>query len=53
MKKPNLTRRDLKFFLLGIAAVIAIDIVTDWEAHKKAFREGREDAAAGKAYQFE
>ena len=39
----NITKRDVKVFLLGMLAMVIIDIVTDWPAHVKAFKEGLRD----------
>lgn len=48
--KPTLhmvTKRDIKFFLLGIAAMLIIDFVWNWEENmrrgKDAYEQGQED----------
>lgn len=46
----KITKRDLFAFLLGMLAFFIIESVYDWEATKKAFREGFDRGAreAGK-----
>jgi len=36
----KITRRDIKFFVLGILTVFIIDLILDWEGAKKSFIEG-------------
>ena len=43
----KITRRDLKFFLLGILTVFLLETVLNWEDTKKAFKDGF-DAASNK-----
>lgn len=38
----KITKRDIKFFVLGILTVFIIDIIMDWEGAKKSFKEGFE-----------
>ncbi len=40
----KITKRDVKFFVLGILTVFIIDIIMDWEGVKKSFIEGFERA---------
>ncbi len=40
----KITKRDIKFFVLGILTVFIIDIIVDWEGVKKSFIEGFESA---------
>ena len=49
MKTPKITKRDIKFFLLGIATILAVDIAMNWESHKSSFIQGMEDASADAA----
>jgi hypothetical protein len=46
MKKPNINKRDIKFYLLGIATILVLDLTMNWESHKAAFMQGMEDASA-------
>ncbi len=43
-RMKGITKRDLRAFLLGMLAMFAIDMVTDWkdnvESFKKGFRDG-------------
>ena len=39
----NITKRDVKVFLLGMFVMLLIDIVTDWPAHARSFKEGLRD----------
>ncbi|WP_266204437.1 hypothetical protein [Pontibacter kalidii] len=45
MKKLNVTARDVKFFLLGVFTLFALEVAFNWEAHKQAFLEGYELAS--------
>lgn len=38
--KKRITKRDILFFVLGLFTMFAIEVVTNWDAHKKAFKEG-------------
>ncbi len=49
MNTPNITKRDIKCFLLGIATIYAVDIAVNWESHKTAFIQGVEDGSADAA----
>jgi hypothetical protein len=40
----KITKRDVKFFVLGILTVFIINIIMDWEGVKKSFIEGFEGA---------
>jgi hypothetical protein len=40
----KITKRDVKFFILGFLTFFLIEVVFKWEAHKKSFREGWNDA---------
>jgi hypothetical protein len=41
---PKITKRDMVFFVFGVLTFIVIELVSDWETHKKAFVNGWEDA---------
>ena len=43
----KVTRRDLKFFFLGVLTVFLLESVLNWEDTKKAFQDGF-DAASNK-----
>ncbi len=43
MKK--ISRRDIKFFLLGLFTMFAIEVATDWEVHVNAFNQGFKSVA--------
>lgn len=38
MKK--ITKRDIGFFVLGLLAMLLIDILVDWEGSVQAFKDG-------------
>ncbi len=38
MKK--ITKRDIVFFVLGLLAMLLIDILVDWEGSVQAFKDG-------------
>lgn len=40
MNKIGITKRDVKFFFLGILTLIIIDIVFNWPDAKKSFMDG-------------
>jgi hypothetical protein len=40
----KITKRDVKFFILGFLTFFLIEVVFNWEAHKKSFWEGVEAA---------
>ena len=40
----KITRRDIKFFLLGILTMFVIETLYDWEGTINAFMEGFNDA---------
>lgn len=40
MRKINITKRDIKFFFLGVLTIFIIDLVFNWQENKKAFIEG-------------
>jgi len=44
MKMPQITKRDIKFFLFGMLAMLLIVLVYDWEDTKAGFKEGVNDA---------
>jgi len=44
MKKPNITKRDVKFFLFGVLFMFLIEIIYDWKEVKRAFNDGWKDA---------
>ena len=48
----KITKKNILFFILGFLTYFAIDIYTDWEATKKAFTEGVEDARNNKEYNY-
>jgi hypothetical protein len=35
MKKPQITKRDLKIFFLGMVVMILIVVIYDWNSFKK------------------
>jgi len=39
-KKINITKRDLWFFFSGIALTVLINLILNWEANIKDFKEG-------------
>lgn len=40
MKKLNITKRDIKFFLLGVFVVIIIDVIYSWPDAYNGFMGG-------------
>ena len=40
MKKPNITKRDVKFFFLGILVMFLFEIIYNWKDVKRGFNEG-------------
>ncbi|MEQ9378291.1 MAG: hypothetical protein RIG68_24075 [Imperialibacter sp.] len=36
----KITKRDVKFFLLGLLAMLVIETIYDWEGTKQAFKDG-------------
>jgi len=40
--KLNLRKRDLLFFVLGAFTILLIEVITDWDRHVKAFKDGYE-----------
>lgn len=43
MEKLNITKRDIKFFFLGVLTLIFIDLIINWEENKQAIIEGFND----------
>ena len=41
----KITKRDIKFFLLGLFTMFAVEVATDWEAHVDAFNQGFKSVA--------
>jgi len=41
--KKVITKRDVLFFILGLFTMLTIEVITDWDAHVKAFKEGYND----------
>jgi hypothetical protein len=41
---PKITKRDVKFFLLGVLTLLLVDLVWDWDRNVKAFKEGWKSA---------
>jgi len=41
----KITKRDIKFFVLGILTMLILESILDWEGVKKSFMEGYESAA--------
>jgi len=44
MKMPQITKRDIRFFLFGMLAMLLIVLIYDWEDTKAGFKEGVESA---------
>ncbi len=44
MKGLNITKRDVKVFLLGVLVVIIIDVIISWPDSYNSFMEGFNDA---------
>ena len=44
MNKPNITKRDIKVFFLGVLTVIVVDLVINWEENKQDFLDGYNSA---------
>ena len=44
MKKLDITKRDIKFFFLGILVMFLFEIIYDWKDVKRAFMAGWKDA---------
>jgi len=40
----KITKRDIVFFVFGFLSFIIIEVISDWETHKKSFIAGQEDA---------
>lgn len=40
----KITKRNVLFFLLGFLTLFVIEVTSDWEGHKVAFRKGWEQA---------
>ena len=40
MKKLNITKRDIKVFILGLVSMLVIESICDWKSTKKAFIDG-------------
>ncbi|WP_339791553.1 hypothetical protein [uncultured Imperialibacter sp.] len=36
----KITKRDVLFFCIGVVAMFVLEVVYDWDDHKKAFDEG-------------
>ncbi len=47
MKKPKITKRDVLVFFLGFLTYFLFTSIYNWEAHKKAFIDGYNDARHG------
>jgi len=45
MKTPQITKRDVKIFFLGMLAMLLITLIYEWEDAKAGFKEGYESAA--------
>jgi hypothetical protein len=43
MKKPDITKRDMIAFLLGMAAMLLIVLIVEWEVFKAGVRAGYKD----------
>ena len=46
----NITRRDIKFFILGILATFIVITIYDWEENVEAFKKGYEDGRSGNRF---
>jgi len=40
---PKIKKRDIAFFVIGVVTFIVIELVSDWEANKKAFLKNMKD----------
>jgi hypothetical protein len=40
MKKPDITKRDIKFFFFGVLFMFLFEMIYDWKDVKRAFTEG-------------
>ncbi len=40
MRKINITKRDIKFFFIGVITVIILDSLINWKENKKDFLDG-------------
>jgi hypothetical protein len=46
--KLNITKRDFRFFLIGVLTLLLVELIWDWDANVKAFKEGCNAAGADK-----
>ena len=44
MRKINITKRDIRFFFIGVITVIIIDSIINWEETKMDFLDGLNSA---------
>ena len=44
MRRPKISSRDVKFYLLGILSMFILATIYDWEENVTAFKEGFESA---------
>ncbi|MFO7939659.1 MAG: hypothetical protein R6U66_07915 [Bacteroidales bacterium] len=42
----KITKRDITFFIFGFLAFIAIEVISNWEEHKKTLIVGWEDTSS-------
>lgn len=40
IKLMKITKRDIKFFVLGLFTMIIVDIISDWEGSVQSFKDG-------------
>ena len=44
MKKPDITKRDIKFFFLGFFVMFFIVLIWEWDSAVQGFNDGFNDA---------
>ena len=45
MNNTKITKRDVKFFFLGILFLLLLEIILNWSSIKKGFTHGYKDAS--------
>ena len=40
----KITKRDLKFFFIGVASLIMVDFAFNWQSHVEYFKKGYNEA---------
>lgn len=46
----NISKRDVKIFILGFFSFFVINLISDWEGHKEDFKRGWNDAKMNKPF---